>query len=71
MKEQMRSALKVEVLFRFETLVKFYRTRGLHISEDGNLHFYCSENLDFDGLCVHCTGGTPIEFCSPALIITG
>jgi len=70
-KEKILSALKMEVLVCLETLVKFYRTTRHHISEDSNLHFYCCENLDFDGLCVLCTGGTLLEFCSPAVIIIG
>ena len=70
-KEQIRSSLKMEVLVCLETLLKFYQTTRCHISEDSNLHFYFCENLNFDGLCVHRTGGTALEFCSPALIIIG
>ena len=56
------------VLVCFKMLVKLYQTTRCYISEDVNIHIYCCENLDFDGLCVHHTGGTALEFCSSALI---
>jgi len=69
--KQIPSALKMEVLVCLDALVKFYWTTWRHISEDSTLHFYCCEKLNFDGLCVHHTGDTALEFCSPALLFIG